>query len=208
MFRRFLPYETNFFDYFEQHAALTVQTAQTFALLVAPDANILLLANRIEELEHQADDITHHCVESLHKTFITPFERNDIYRLIARLDDVIDFIKDATACIVLYKLKEMTQGTRELADILVKSALQLQAALHGLRNINDLESIRRTFRNIHQLENEADVVVRLAIGRLFDEEEDARTLIKWKEVYDNLENAADSCEDVSNIIEGVVLEHS
>jgi uncharacterized protein len=121
---------------------------------------------------------------------------------------VIDFIKDATACIVLYKLKEMTQGARELADILVKSALQVQVALRGLRNINDIESIRKAFLNIHQLENEADVAVRLAIGRLFDEEEDARTLIKWKEVYDNLENAADSCEDVANIIEGVVLEHS
>jgi uncharacterized protein len=208
MFRRFLPYEASFFDYFEQHAALIIQTSEALSLLVAADANILLVASRIEELEHQADNITHRCIEALHKTFITPFERNDIYRLITRMDDIIDFIKDAAACIVLYKLREMTQGVQELTGILVRAALEVEHALRGLRTIEDLDRIKGAFISIHRLENEADVVVRYAIGRLFEEEEDTRTLIKWKEVYDNLENAVDSCEAVANIIEGVILENS
>lgn len=208
MFGRLLPRETSFFDFFEKHAAMTVLGAQEFLSLASTGANVLAKAKRIKEIEHECDTITHHCVEALHKTFITPIERDDIYRLIGKMDDIMDYVEAAAERIALYKLTTMTSDVKDLADVLVRATKELEQAVKLLRNLENAEAITSKCIDINRLENEADSILRTAVARLFDEEPDAKTIIKWKEVYENLENATDRCEDVANIIEGVVLEHA
>jgi uncharacterized protein len=208
MFGRLLPRETSFFDFFERHAAMTVQGAQEFLSLASTGANVLAKAKRIKEIEHECDTITHHCVEALHKTFITPIERDDIYRLISRMDDIMDYVEAASERIALYKLTQMTADVRDLADVLLRATQELEQTLKLLRNMENAEEISRKCIDINRLENESDTILRSAVARLFEEEQDTKQIIKWKEIYENLENATDRCEDVANIIEGVVLEHA
>jgi hypothetical protein len=208
MFGRLLPKETSFFDFFEEHAALTVQGTKEFLSLVQSGANIDAKARRIKEIEHETDVITHRCVEALHKTFITPLERDDIYRLITKMDDVMDFVEAASERIALYEVKTMTDEVKDLADVLTRAAESVHDACRGLRNLKHPENILKKCVEINRLENEGDAILRRAVARLFKEEKDAITVIKWKEIYENLENATDRCEDVANIIEGVVLENA
>ena len=208
MFGRFLPKETSFFDFFEQHAALTIEGAKEFLSLVTTGANIPAKCRRISDIEHENDTITHRCVEALHKTFITPIDRDSIHRLITRMDDVMDYVEAASERIALYELTVMTSDVRDLADCLHRAAQQVELATKGLRNLKDPQSILKQCIDINRLENESDQILRRAVARLFKEEKDPIVVIKWKEIYENLESAADRCEDVANIIEGVILEHS
>jgi len=171
-------------------------------------ANIETKARRIHDIEHETDVITHRCVETLHKTFITPIDRDNIHRLITRMDDIMDFVEAASERIALYELTVMTPDVRDLADVLVRATQQVELALKGLRNLKSPQAILKVCIDINRLENESDQILRRAVAKLFKEEKDPIVVIKWKEIYENLENAADRCEDVANIIEGVILEHS
>ena len=208
MFGRLLPRETSFFDFFEQHAALTVDGIKEFVSLVQTGANIAAKAKRVKEIEHETDVITHHCVEALHKTFITPMDRNDIHRLVSRMDDIMDFVEAAAERIMLYEIKQILPELRDMSDVLQRAAEQLHMALKGLRNKKDLPSVLKICIDINRLENEGDAILRNALARLFREEEDAITVIKWKEIYEDIEAATDRCEDVANIIEGMILENA
>ena len=208
VFGRFLPKETSFFDFFEQHAALTVEGTAEFLSLVSTGANIEAKAKRIQDLEHETDVITHRCVEALHKTFITPIDRDSIHRLITKMDDIMDFVEAAAERLALYELTTMTADVRDLADCLHRAAQMVESAAKGLRNLKDPQSILKWCVDINRLENEGDQILRRAVARLFKESKDAIEVIKWKEIYESLENATDRCEDVANIIEGVVLEHA
>lgn len=208
MFRNFLPKETSFFDYFEQHGALAIQACQELYELASNNGDIAARAARIKEIEKQADAVTHRCIEALHKTFITPMDRSDIHSLIKRLDDIIDSIEAATSRIVLYGLTEMRSEAKELALVLVRATTEIEEALKCLRNINkDGETIQQRCIAIYQLENDGDAVLRAALVRLF-REQDAVLIIKWKEIFERLEKATDRCEAVANIIQGVVIEAS
>lgn len=206
MLKWLLPQETCFYDYFEAHAAILILCAQELQKIVSSDADIATRAIKMKELEHEADIIAHNCIEALHKTFITPFDRTDILRLVSQLDDIIDFAENTAARITIYKVKAMTSEVKELADILVLSTQEVHAALVMMRDPKKTELLRNQLRSINKLENEADVVYRRALGRLFDKEKDVLEIIKWKEIYEDLENSVDSCEKVANIIEGVLLE--
>lgn len=208
MFGRFLPRETSFFDFFEQHASLTIEGTKEFLSLVTTGANIAAKCRRISDIEHETDTITHRCVEALHKTFITPIDRDSIHRLITRMDDVMDFVEAAAERLELYELFVMTNDVRDLADVLNRSALQVEAAVRGLRSLKDPQATLKLCIDINRLENEADAILRRSVARLFKEEKNPIIIIKWKEVYENLESATDRCEDVANIIEGVILEHA
>lgn len=208
MFGRLLPRETSFFDFFERHGEITVQGAEEFLSLTTTGANIAAKVKRIKEIEHEADTITHRCVEALHKTFITPIERDDIHRLITKMDDIMDYVESGAERIGLYKIKDMTPEVRDLADVLVRATREVDAALRGLRSMRNADAILKKCIDINRLENEADAILRNAVARLFEEEQDVRMVIKWKEIYETLETATDRCEDVANIIEGVVLEHA
>lgn len=207
MFGRFLPRETSFFDFFEQHAALTIEGTKELLSLVTTGANIPTKCRRISDIEHETDTITHRCVEALHKTFITPIDRDSIHRLITRMDDVMDFVEAAAERIDLYELTVMTPDVRDLADVLHRATLQVEAAMRGLRSMKTPQATLKLCIDINRLENEADAILRRSVARLFKEEKDPITVIKWKEIYENLEDATDRCEDVANIIEGVILEH-
>ncbi|HEY2385760.1 MAG TPA: DUF47 family protein [Candidatus Binatia bacterium] len=208
MLRRFLPREEDFFTLFERHAALTVEGARQFATLVSGGHNVLALAARIKEIEHETDVITHACVERLHTTFITPFDRDDIHRLITRMDDVMDYVESASERIALYDLREMTQEARDLAAVLVRATEAVARAIAGLRDLKRAATILEHCIEVNRLENEGDEILRNAVATLFKGGNDPLFVMKWKEVYEALENATDRCEDVANIIEGVVLEHA
>lgn len=208
MFGRFLPRETSFFDFFEQHAGLTIEGTKEFLSMVTTGANIPAKCRRISDIEHETDTITHRCVEALHKTFITPIDRDAIHRLITRMDDIMDYVEAAAERIELYELTVMTSDARDLADVLHRSALQVEQATRGLRTLSDPQATLKLCIDINRLENEADMILRRSVARLFKEEKDPIAVIKWKEIYENLENASDRCEDVANIIEGVILEHA
>jgi uncharacterized protein len=207
MFGRFLPKETSFFDLFEEHATLTVEGIRELVSLVSTGANVEAKARRVADIEHETDVITHRCVEALHKSFITPFDRDQIHRLITRMDDIMDFVEAAAERIALYELTTMTPEVRDLADVLLRASIVVEGATRGLRNFKDPEDILKQCREVNRLENEADQILRRAVAKLFKEVTDPILVIKWKEIYENLENASDRCEDVANIIEGVVLEN-
>jgi hypothetical protein len=208
MLRRLLPREDDFFVLFARHAALTVDGAKEMLRLVGGGENVRALAARIKEIEHETDVITHDCVERLHKTFITPFDRDDIHRLITRMDDVMDYIESAAAALSLYELTDMTPQARDLATVLVRSTEAVATAVGGLSNVKQSGTILQACIEVNRLENEGDEVFRNALATLFRETKDPLLVLKWKEVYEALENANDRCEDVANIIEGVVLEHA
>ena len=202
----FLPRETSFFDLFDQHIALTITGTQEFLALISNGDNIEPKAKRIKSIESECDAITHRCIEALHKTFITPLDRNDILRLISRMDDVMDFVEAAAERIALYELRAMPSGIRQLAEVLCRATVALQGALNGLRNMENAADIRKQCIEVNRLENEADSVLRNALAELFKTEKNPIQIMMWKEIYETLETATDRCEDVANIIEGVVLE--
>lgn len=208
MFSRLLPRETSFFDFFDQHAALTVAGTREFQSLAATGANITAKAKRIKEIEHEADVVTHQCVAALHKTFVTPFDRNYIHRLISHMDDVIDLVEAAADRMALYELHTTWQGVKDLADVLVRATESLEQAVQGLRDLRHPDVIRQRCIDVNRLENEADAVLRHALAALFRKEKDPILIIQWKEIYEILEAATDRCEDVANVIEGVALEQA
>ena len=208
MLRRFLPREEDFFGLFEQHAALTVEGAKQMRRLVQGDQNFRAVCARIKEIEHETDVITHSCVERLHKTFITPIDRDDIHTLITRMDDIMDFSEAAAVSVTLYELTEMTEPVRALAEVLVKSTEEVAVAVAGLKDLKHSDVIIKACIEVNRLENEGDEILRGALADLFRGATDPLLVLKWKEVYEALENATDRCEDVANIIEGVVLENA
>jgi uncharacterized protein len=208
MFGRLLPKETSFFDFFDEHARLTVTGTNELRSLVSSGANIDAAARRIKEIEHETDVITHRCVAALHTVFITPIERDDIYRLITRLDDIMDYVEAGAERIALYDIKKMTPEVVDMADALWRAAKAVQEALNGMRDLKHAKRILEKCVEINRLENEADAILRRALARMFKEERDPIMIIKWKEVYEHLEDATDRCEDVANIIEGVVLDNA
>jgi predicted phosphate transport protein (TIGR00153 family) len=207
MLRWLLPREEDFFGYFERHASLTVEGAREMRRLIGGGVDVRALAARIKEIEHETDVITHACVERLHKTFITPLDRDAIYQLITRMDDIMDYIEAAAAALMLYELTDITEPARALADVLVRATEQVAAAVAGLKNVKRPDSILKACIEVNRLENEGDEILRRALADLFRGASDPLLVLKWKEIYEALENATDRCEDVANVIEGVVLEH-
>jgi uncharacterized protein len=208
MFSRFLPKEPRFFDLFDHQATVVVESAETFLHLAKGLSPISDSVEKIKRLESQADELTRQCIEALHKTFITPFERDDIYHLTSHLDDIIDSIDAAADCLLVYKISEITSFTKDLAEVLLNATIEVSEAVEAMRDLGNGEIIRKRCKKINQLENEADVVLRNALVNLFEEEGDIRLLIKWKEIYEHLENATDNCDNVANVIEGIILEYA
>lgn len=209
MLSRLLPREVSFFDYFEQHAALSIQACKAFLELTEGSGNHPEKASRIKDIEHQADMLTHRCVDELNRTFITPIDRVDIHQLMKRLDDIVDAVDAATSRILLYDLVEMRPEARQLAEVLLRSAVEIEAALTTLRSRDCMAKIQVRLIAVHSLENEGDNILRAALTRLFEEEKNNPILvIKWKEIFERLEKATDRCEEVANIIEKIVIEGS
>ena len=197
-----------FFDLFEQHAERTREAATLLAEMVRDGADPERQAELVKHAEHAGDEITHTVIERLHQTFITPIDRGDIHELISRMDDVLDLIEASAERIALYGIRTMEPEARELGEVLEKSVEEMEAAVRTLRDLKDRPRLLAHCTEINRLENVGDQLLRRAVARLFRESSDPIHVIKWKEIYDYLENAIDRCEDVANVIEGVSLEYA
>jgi predicted phosphate transport protein (TIGR00153 family) len=203
-----MPREGRFFDLFRKSAELIVQGAHEFEKMLAHMDQIDAYARSIKEIEHQADLVTHQTMELLHKTFITPLDREDIHELITRMDDIIDFIKAASERIYLYDIRKMTPEAVQLAKTCTQSAECIQKIVNDLENLKNADEVKKLCVEINRLENEADAILRAGMAKLFKEEPDTRQLIKMKDIYELLETVTDRCEDVANVVEGIVLEYA
>ncbi|MEW6049519.1 MAG: DUF47 family protein [Candidatus Zixiibacteriota bacterium] len=209
MFKRLLPAETSFFDFFERHSTLAIETCRELHAISENPSELVVRANRIKELEHEADDVTHKCIDALHRTFITPIDRSDIHRLMKRLDDIVDSVDSAASRLMLYEMTELRPEMRQFTEVLVKASTAINGAVHNLRDLKKGgTSIEKYCRAIYDAENEGDQILRSALGRLFKEEPEMMHVIKWKEVFERLEKATDRCEEVANIVQGIVIEAS
>jgi uncharacterized protein len=203
-----LPKKTEFFDLFSKHAALTVEGAKLLQTLLGDLTNVEEQAKRIKQIESDADKVAHTTMEMLHRSFITPIERGDIHRIVSRIDDILDYVEAASQRLWLYEIREATPEAKEMARVLVRSAEAVKTTVDALPDLRDPDRIRQACIEINRLENECDTLLRLATARLFKEERDPVMVIKWKEIYENIEDATDRCEDVANVIEGVVIENA
>jgi hypothetical protein len=208
MFSRLIPREGRFFDLFNAHAMQIAEGSHALVQLMNDPAASAAHAERIDAAERSADKITHETITLLHKTFITPIDRDQIHQLITRMDDILDLIQDVAESIVLYDIRRTTPEARQLAQICQMTCDRVKAAVALLANLRDPEAIMKTCEEIDRLESDADRVMRSAMSRLFREESDVKQLIKLRTIYELLELITDRCEDVANIIEGIVLEHS
>ena len=206
MFEKLMPKEIAFFDYFERMAAKIIEGCTAVLELLEDCTNVAEKARRIKVIEHEGDLITHQCIEMLHKTFITPFDRDSIHRLITKMDDILDLAEAVSDRVSVYEMSSPTDEARQLARVLVFSVEEVSKAVRGLRNMKNADSILAQCVEINRLENEADTLLRVAVGKLFRTERDPLMVMKWKELYEGLEEATDRCEDVANLVEGIVLE--
>jgi uncharacterized protein Yka (UPF0111/DUF47 family) len=197
-----------FFDLFEKHAERTREAASLLAAMIRDGAPPEKQAERVKHVEHMGDEITHAVIERLHQTFITPMDRDEIHNLISRMDDVLDLIYATSERIWLYRITVMEPEAQQFAGVLERAVEEMGGAVRGLRNLKDRPRLLAHCTEVNRLENEGDQLLRGAVARLFHEGADPIHVIKWKEIYDNLENAIDRCEDVANVIEGVALEYS
>jgi predicted phosphate transport protein (TIGR00153 family) len=202
---RLIPREARFFDDFVAMAE-QIQTAATMLEeMLAPDKPVWDKADQIKEIEHKCDFLTHEIIQRLHRTFVTPLDREDIHTLARSLDDVMDAI-DASATIVrLYSIDKVRPDARELARIIKACAVQM---VKGLKALERRTGVSEPAVEINRLENEADRIHQGAVRLLFQEERDPIVIMKWKEILDFLEDATDRCEDVANVVEGVVVKHA
>lgn len=208
MFGRFMPEDGRFFDLFNQHAELCVKGTRELVDLMTHFDNLERRLHAIEAVEKQADKVTYMTVGVLHKTFITPLDREDIHRLITKMDDVLDMVEDAAQTVSLYDIQVITPEAKRLAELCLACAEKVQEAISLLHNMNHSRQILEICEEVDRLESDADHVMHAALSKLFRDEPDVRNLIKLKAMYEFLENVTDLCEDVANIIEGIVVENA
>ena len=203
-----LPREGKFFELFNQHADLAAGAAVELQALLADLSQLDIRRRSIETNEKQADRITHETVQLLHKTFITPLDRDEIHELITGMDDIVDLMEDVATCLFLYDVKCVTPDAQKLAAICVACTVNVKEAVAMLASMDNADAILKICREIDRLESEADFVFRSALAKLFREEADAKQILKLKEVYQLLESITDKADDVANVIEGIVLENA
>jgi len=205
-FRRFslIPREEKFYNDFKMLADELKKGASLLDAMLAPERPLFEKADEIKEIEHKCDQLTHGTIERLNRTFVTPIDREDIFALARSLDDVMDAIDAAAMLVNLYELTTIRFGARELAHLVAVSADQVRLACDALEH---REGVTPHSVEINRLENEADRIHQEAVKRLFDEERDPMLVMKWKETLDLFEQATDRCEDVANVLEGVMVKH-
>lgn len=202
LLQRFLPREEGFFDLFAKQADNIHTGAKTLQQMLSHYTGVPEQVQTVKAIEHEGDEITHSVFTKLNQTFITPFDREDIHELASQLDDVIDLIDAAASRFVLYRVTSVREGTLDLIKVLVAATSEVSAAVHSL---STPEKALKHCIEINRYENESDRICRTLIAQLFDEEKDSVQIIKWKEIYEVIETAVDKCEDVANVIEGVIL---
>jgi len=206
MFNKLLPREEQYFTLFAQMTSYINDAAKTLVeMLSQRDGDYQEYVQRIKSIEHACDDLTHSVPTRLNQSFITPFDREDIYMMSKALDDVVDLIDGAAKAVVMYDMHETTEAAKQLAGIIQRMAVQLNEIVSILQKP---KGVTERLVELHRLENEGDDVYQRAVGALFHENRDPLEVIKWKDVYEKLEDTIDRSENVANIIEGVIIKHS
>jgi hypothetical protein len=205
---RMIPKEEKFFDLFDELANKIEEGGELFLDMVEHYEYSEPKIVKLKELEHEADVITHKTYEKMHKTFLTPIDREDIYALVNKMDSILDMIEASAARMSLYKVKIPAKEIIEQAKILNKSIKKVKYIVHAMRNMKNAKMIIDSCVEINTLENEGDIIMRMTMTRLFEQEKDPIELIKWKEIFERIEEAIDVCEDVANVVEGIVLKYA
>lgn len=209
MFKNLVPQDQIFFDMFDQMAVNIVDGALLLKKMVDNSDNNSEYAQQIKTLEHQTDELVHKTLSHLHMTFVTPIEREDIHRLLVKLDDILDLTNKASAGIDMNKPKTFPREMADLVEVLVESVRIIQQMVAFLRHLKKKsQEILDLTVEINRLENQGDFIRRSTIARLFQEEKDPFEMIKWKDILGYVEKATDRCEDVGDIAEGIVLENT
>ena len=203
-----IPRSHQFYDLFEESAEKLLSAAELLCDMLAHFENVDMKTARIKELEHKADNITHKIYQQVHQTFVTPLDREDIAALAQRMDDVMDFMEGAATAIHIYEIKEPTPAARAIADLIRLQCVQLQRAVTGLRSSRNFKAILEQLKEINRLENEADTLFLNATAELFKVEMRTAEIIKWRDIYDQLERATDSAEQVAHVLEAIVLKNA
>ncbi|MCA9593128.1 MAG: DUF47 domain-containing protein [Myxococcales bacterium] len=197
-----------FWDAFISLSDKTIEATKVLGDALREPSRAVELAERIKRLEHEADKVTHDVVQALHQTWITPLDREEIHALITSLDDVLDFVDAAGDKIALYEIREVRPEAMELLESVAACNADIAKAVAGLKNIKDPDPLLELCQSINRHEHEADGIFRKGIARLFKERADPLEVMKWRDILESMETATDRAEDVANIIEGIVLEHS
>jgi predicted phosphate transport protein (TIGR00153 family) len=203
--QRFMPRDGDFFVLFRKQAENIVSGANAFTSMLEHYTGVPEQVQRVKAIEHHGDEITHQIFRKLNQTFITPFDREDMHELCGTMDDVIDLIDAAASRFVLYRVDHVRSGTIELAKVLAAATVELSCAVHAMESPD--KALQHVIE-INRLENESDRICRTLIAQLFEEEKDPVQIIKWKEIFEVIETAVDKCEDVSNVIESVILKNA
>jgi predicted phosphate transport protein (TIGR00153 family) len=203
-----LPRGKIFYELYQESAENMVRTAQAMWDMVHSWDDIEDRVAQIDDYEHKGDNTTHRIIELLHRTFVTPFDSEDMALLAHSLDDVVDLIHAAAIAMHIYRIEAPKEGAKELADIIVSAAKEVEVAMRQLRNHPDLKQVLEHCIEINRLENAADKVFRAAMAELFENCSNTADIIKWREILEHMESATDRCEDVANVLEGVALKHA
>jgi uncharacterized protein len=203
-----LPQETKFYDLFAQSSHNVVDVAMALKDLLYQWQDVPEKVKAIADLEHKGDTITHQIMDLLYRSFITPFDREDISLLAHTLDDITDFIHAAVDAMYIYRIGAPTKRSQELADILVEASIEVEKAMIFLRSRSELKKSLEYCVDLNRLENDADNISRKALGELFEGGYSTTDIIKWREIYEHMESATDRCEDVANVLEGITLKNA
>jgi uncharacterized protein Yka (UPF0111/DUF47 family) len=205
MLKRFLPQEYEFYDYFEQAADHAVDAAKVLLKLTENYGDADPLARELGELEHRCDEVAHTTMDRLNKTFITPLDREDIHTLILRIDDVVDLINAGANRMAFFNIEQPTAHAINLAKQIVRGCEKMASAVRGMRSPKQYNKVMQDCIAIHEVENAGDDILHEALAELFENEKDAITVIKWKDIYETMELVTDRCEDVANVLQGVIV---
>jgi uncharacterized protein Yka (UPF0111/DUF47 family) len=205
---KLLPQRTEFFDLFSQHAGCSVEGAHLLREFLSDPTSAEERATRIRAVEHNADAVCQRTMESLHRSFITPIDRGDIHQISSRLDDIMDHIEATSQRIWLYDVGRIKPEAHEMVENLVRATEAVKSLVDALSSRAGAEELRALAAKVKAAEKDNDRLLRRATARMFREEQDPKTLIKWKEIFDDIEAAIDSCDDVANVVEGVALENA
>jgi len=208
MFGRLMPREGRFFDLFNEHAEQLVQAVHELAALMAAGDDVERRAYNIETIEKRGDKIAYAAIELLHKTFITPLDRDDIHQLVSKMDDILDVVEDTSQSIYAYDVRSITPEALRLAELCVSCVEKVKVAVGMMSNMDNAKAMMIVCQDIDRLESEADHVMRSAMAKLFRDEPDLKQVMKMRSVYEMLETVTDRCEDVANLIQGIVIENS
>jgi len=208
MFSRFIPKDHNFFDLFDKQVAFAVVAARYFKELVSQGTIEETSLQKMRDIEHQGDDVAHEIIGRLDKTFITPFDREDIHKLVKELDDIIDMTNTIVSRLVVYKLTGKDKNLIEFAAVIEESVCQVECAVKALRNQKHSKSVAESCVEINRLENVGDTMRDKVLAELFEKEKDPIMVIKLKEIYQEAETVLDICEDVAHVVESILVKQA